>query len=128
VPLTLIDWFSQAMGVQVAAAAAGALETLHSFVVPRAGSLPKKALVHWPLPVTVFVIHEALMPKRTVCVPLTLKGWFSTAMRVHASLLVSTLASSHFFVTPGSGSLPKNALVHGPLPLTERVIHDVPAP
>ena len=49
-----------------------------------AGSLPKNALVHWPLPVTPFSTQRLPAPYRTVRNPLTTRGPPSTAICVHA--------------------------------------------
>ncbi len=42
-----------------------ALVSLHVFVVPGAGSLPKNLVVHWPLPETDFCTQPESAPNRT---------------------------------------------------------------
>jgi hypothetical protein len=49
-------------GAAPGAGAADAPMAWHCLLTPGKGSLPKKALVHGALPVTVFVIHALLAP------------------------------------------------------------------
>src|SRR5262245_50876194 len=58
----------------------GGATTSQGLPTPRAGSLPKKATLQVPVPASVLVTQRVSTPKRTVCVPVVVKVWFSLAI------------------------------------------------
>jgi hypothetical protein len=62
------------------------VSTSQTFCTPKAGSLPKKVVVHCPDPLTDLWTHAVPAPKRTVCVPLVANEPPSLAMRVQVAL------------------------------------------
>jgi len=108
-------------------------------VIPQAGSEPKKVLEHSPLSVTVLCTQRTSAPYRTVWVPVTENDVHSMAIFTQlrrslggagagAGAFVELTSTSHSLRTPGTGSLPKNALVHSPDSVTDRRIQVLPDP
>jgi len=83
--------------------------------MPTAGSLPKKSLVHRPVPLNVFEIQASLAPYRTVAELLSVNHWPSTATVVRVA---EPLATRQDLTMPTAGSVLKNSLVQRPSPLT----------
>src|SRR5206468_2496215 len=97
-----------------------AVSSSQTLPMPTAGSEPKKAFVHWPASVTLFCIQRVSEPKRTVCVPLTVKRWLSSAMRTHCDGgdVPPSLSTWQTLPMPKAGSEPKKAFVHWPVLVT----------